>query len=359
MQTVPSHNPGLRGLDETIAALPKIDLHRHLEGSLRFETVRELARLNELNLPPTGQLRTMVQIQEDEPLSFENFLSKFATLRLLYRSPEVIGRITREAVEDAAADNVRYLELRFTPVALSKAQGFPLAKVMDWVVEGAHSAEKDFGVTTRLIVSVNRHESPPLAAQVSYLAIERMEAGVVGLDLAGNEADFPAEPFMNIFQNARRKGLHVTVHAGEWGEGNNVCQALERFEAERIGHGIHILKTPKSLHKALEVGAVFEVCLTSNYQSGALAMDEPHPLFDMLSAGLKVTLNSDDPGVSRINLSHEYLWAMEKSGLTHAQLRDCILTAASAAFLPQEERQALRERLAAEIPPTLPQTPAP
>lgn len=354
MDSVPTSTTGPRDLQEFVQSLPKIDLHRHLEGSLRFETVRELARRNELGLPSTGQLRTLVQIQEDEPLNFENFLSKFSTLRLLYRSPEVIGRIIREAIQDAAADNLRYLELRFTPVALSKAQGFPLSRVIDWVVESARSGEQEFGVTTRLIVSVNRHESPPLAAQVSYLAIERQEDGVVGLDLAGNEADFPAELFTHIFQNARRKGLHVTVHAGEWGEGNNVAQALEAFEAERIGHGIHILQSPNSLKKALQAGAVFEVCLTSNYQSGALAPDEPHPLPQMLAAGLKVTLNSDDPSVSGIDLSHEYRFALEKLGLSLEQLRACILTAASSAFLPPEQRQTLLQRLSAEFPQSYP-----
>ncbi len=123
---------------EFYRSLPKVDLHRHLEGSLRFSTLRELARSQALDLPPTAELRSMVQIQAGEPLTFENFLSKFATLRLFYRSPEIITRITREAIADAAADNVLYLELRFTPVALSKAQGFSLAQVMDWVIDGTH-----------------------------------------------------------------------------------------------------------------------------------------------------------------------------------------------------------------------------
>jgi len=112
---------------------PKVDLHRHLEGSLRFETVRELAREHSLDLPQTGKLRKLVQVQENEPMTFENFLSKFANLRLIYRSPEIITRITQEVIEDAAADNIRYMELRFTPIALSRAQGFPLPDVMDWV----------------------------------------------------------------------------------------------------------------------------------------------------------------------------------------------------------------------------------
>jgi adenosine deaminase len=147
-----------------------VDLHRHLEGSLRFETVQELAHTHGLNVTSTAQLRSMVQVQENEPVTFENFLSKFATLRLLYRSPEIISRITQEAIADAAADNVRYLELRFTPVALGRLRGFPLAQVMDWVIEAATRAR------ARREDTADRQRQPPQASilpPVSLLAAER------------------------------------------------------------------------------------------------------------------------------------------------------------------------------------------
>ncbi len=330
-------------------SLPKVDLHRHLEGSLRFETVRELARAHGMALPPTGQLRTMVQVHEGEPYTFENFLSKFSTLRLFYRSPEIIARVTRETIADAAADNVRYLELRFTPVALSRAQGYSLAEVMDWVIEGARLADRDYGVTTRLIASVNRHESLALAAQVSYLAAERIEQGIVGLDLAGNEADFPAGPFGPIFRSARQKGLRITAHAGEWGPGENVLDALNELEAERIGHGIRVLEHPQALEQARRLGTVFEVCLTSNYQSGAVSDLVRHPMPEMLEKGLNVTLNTDDPSISQISLSDEYRLAVEDLGLSLEQVRGRVLAAARAAFLPEDERRRLEQTLAAEF----------
>lgn len=330
--------------------IPKIELHRHLEGSLRFETVRELARSHGMNLPPTAQLKNMVQVQEQEPLTFENFLSKFHTLRLFYRSPEIISRITREAIADAAADNVRYLELRFTPVALSRAQGFPLAEVMDWVIEGARQGEIDFGVITRLIVSVNRHESVPLAAQVSYLAIERMEDGVVGLDLAGNEAEFHAEPFEKIFKNAKDKGLHITVHAGEWGSGENVAHAIEKMGAERIGHGIRVLESPRAMQLALEHSPAFEVCVTSNYQSGVVGELDTHPIREMIERGLNVTINTDDPSVSQISLSDEYQVLCENLGFTLADIRSRLAVSARAAFLPDKEKELLEQSILRDFP---------
>lgn len=334
---------------EFYEGLPKVDLHRHLEGSLRFETIRELARQQGMDMPPTAQLRTMVQVGEDEPLSFENFLSKFATLRLFYRSPEIISRITYEAIIDAAADNVRHLELRFTPVALSRVQGFSLAEVMDWVIEGRQRALADCGLSAGLIASINRHESVALAAQVSYLAAERIEAGIVGLDLAGNEVDFPAKPFEEVFSAARKNGLHTCVHAGEWGSGENVLHAIREMGAERIGHGIRVLESPEAVELALEKGIPFEVCITSNYQSGAVQMVESHPIMEMNIRGLNVTINSDDPSISRICLSDEYRLACEVLGMNLVALKGCILAAAQASFLPDEGRRALVDTIQEEF----------
>lgn len=335
--------------NEFYKSLPKVDLHRHLEGSLRFETVRELARNHGMDLPATAELRTLVQVQEDEPFTFENFLSKFTTLRMFYRSPEFISRITREAIEDAAVDNIRYLEMRFTPVALSRAEGFPLADVMDWVIEAANQAEEEFNVTTRLIASVNRHESPALAAQVSYLAADRMSSGIVGLDLAGDESTFSAEPFADIFRAAKQNGLGITIHAGEWNTGDNVAQAIEMLEADRIGHGIRVLESNKAIQIARERSTPFEVCITSNYQSGAVSSLDAHPITQMLTKGLNATINTDDPSISQLTLSDEYRLACEVLGMSIEDLQERVLAAAQAAFLPEGDKQLLIRALKEEF----------
>ena len=334
---------------EFYQSLPKVDLHRHLEGSLRFETVREVARSHHLDLPSTGQLRSLVEIQKDEPLTFENFLSKFATLRLLYRSPEIITRITKEAVADAAADNVRYLELRFTPVALSKSQGFPLAQVIDWVIEGARQGEAETGLPTRLIASVNRHEGPALAAQVSYLAVERRNEGIVGLDLAGYEPGFSAEPFPSVFQHAKEAGLRITIHAGEWDHGDNVAEAIKKLDADRIGHGIRVLESPTAVELAQKYQTPFEVCITSNYQSGAVTEMNTHPIVQMLANGLNVTINTDDPSISQISLSDEYRLFCESLNFPLETLRGRVLAAAWTSFLPESERSKLVQAIDEEF----------
>ncbi len=331
--------------------LPKVELHRHLEGSLRLNTMLDVARKHNIDLPEDILgLSNLVQMQDDESFSFRNFLSKFDTLRLFYRSPEVIERITREAVEDAAKDNVRYMELRFTPVALSRAERFPLNEVMDWVIAASQAAAVEYGMVVRLIPSVNRHESPELAEQVAWLAAARQESGVVGIDLAGNEAEFPSEPFHAIFREAHQAGLHLSVHAGEWGPAANIREAIELLDADRIAHGVRVLDAAAVTALARERAVPFEVCVTSNYQSGVVQQPGSHPLPRMIEAGLNVTINTDDPSVSRITLSHEYQVVSEELMVPADALRGCILAAGEAAFLPEDERKNLVKALKKELP---------
>ncbi|HSD83253.1 MAG TPA: adenosine deaminase [Anaerolineae bacterium] len=330
----------------TYRSLPKVELHRHLEGSLRLDTMLDIARQHGLTIPEDVlRLSTLVQIQEEDKFTFQNFLAKFNTLRLFYRSPDAIDRITREAVEDAARDNVKYMELRFTPVALSRAERFPLHDVVDWVISSTKEAADKYGVTVRLIASVNRHESIDLAEQVAWLAVERIKDGMVGLDLAGNEAEFPYQPFYGIFKEAKQAGLHLTIHAGEWGPAQHVKDAIEEMDAERIGHGVRVLEDRHTVELARERCTAFEVCVTSNYQSGVVQSLETHPLIKMLEAGLNVTINTDDPSISRITLSHEYYTACEDLHLPQTILRERIAAAAQACFLPDSEKENLVDQL--------------
>ncbi len=334
----------------TIESMPKVELHRHLEGSLRVSTLIDIARQHSITVPTSlMRLSTLVQVQREEPYNFENFLAKFNTLRLFYRSPEVIHRVTTEAIEDAAKDKVKYMELRFTPVALSRAERFPLADVVDWVCESTREASKKFNIGVRLIPSVNRHESPELAEQVAWLSAGRMEKGIAGLDLAGNEAQFPAEPFIGIFREAKQSGLKVAVHAGEWGGPENVRQAIEQFDADRIGHGVRVMEDEYTVTLARDRQTCFEVCITSNYQTGAVKDLSEHPLKKMIAAGLNVTLNTDDPSISQITLSNEYKVAEENLGLPMETIRDCVLAAARSSFLPESEKKTLVEQLSKQL----------
>jgi adenosine deaminase len=334
----------------TYRAFPKVELHRHLEGSLRLETMLDVARQHGITIPADVlRLSTLVQVQEEDKFTFQNFLGKFNTLRLFYRSPDVIHRITYEAIEDAAKDNVKYMELRFTPVALSRAERFPLQDVIDWVMTSAKDAARKCGVIVRLIASVNRHESADLAEEVAWISAEYISDGIVGLDLAGNEAEFPTKPFHGIFREAKQAGLHVTIHAGEWGPASNVKEAIEELGAERIGHGVRVLEDKDIAALAHERGTAFEVCMTSNYQSGVVKSLDTHPLMRMFDAGINLTINTDDPSISRITLSHEYYAACEDLHMPQNTLKQRILAAAQAGFLATDEKEKLVKQLTKDL----------
>jgi len=334
-----------------VTLMPKIDLHRHFEGSLRLSTLLEIAREFELDLPVGNleDLRPYVQVTDDPP-DHELFLSKFEVLRHFYRSPEIIHRLVYEAVADAAADNVQYLELRFSPQALSRVRGFSLAEVTDWVIDAVQDASRDYKIQVGLIVTMVRHDPLEQARQVAQVAFDRHEKGIVGLDLAGNEVKFPSAPFAPIFAEAKQLGMGITVHAGEWSSAAGVRDAVLNLHADRIGHGVRTIENSQVLRLVKERNVAFEVCLTSNLQTGVVRQFSHHPLVDMLDLGLAATLNTDDPTVSNCVLSDEYRIAIDELNLTYADLRQMTLNAARAAFLPEGERQQLVAHFARQLP---------
>jgi adenosine deaminase len=327
----------------TIRAMPKIELHRHLEGSVRLETLLSIAVEHDITLPrfdPDG-LRPFVQIMPGEPHDWQNFLSKFHVLRQFYRSPEIIKRVASEAVADAAADNIKYMELRFTPQALNNIIGCSYEEVVGWVAEAVQEMSAKHQIQVKLILSMNRHESVEIGERVLEAALAHCHSGVVGVDLAGQEAGFSAEPFCPLFAQAKEAGLGVTIHAGEWDGASNVRNAVESLSADRIGHGIRALEDPSVVALLVERGTVLEVCPTSNVQSGVIPSMEKHPLPHLFHQRVRTTINTDDPVVSGITLSDELTCAVANMKLSLDEVKQNILTSAQSAFLPQPEREAL------------------
>ena len=334
---------GDAGLHAALARLPKIDLHRHLEGSLRLSSLFDIAQAYDLDLPARSlaELRPYVQVAGEEH-SFRNFLDKFNILRRFYQSPEIIQRLTYEAVEDAARDHVRYLELRFTPPALAKSRNFPLGEVSDWVIAAVERACRAYpAIQVQLIISLNRHEPLEIAERVTQLAIDRQDRGIVGLDLAGDEVNYPAAPFAGVFRAARAAGLGLVAHAGEWTGAEAVSEAIEVLGVQRVGHGVRVVDDPGLAARARERGVVFEVCVTSNLQSGVIEHLADHPLRQMIALGLPATLNTDDPAVSDITLSSEYSAVVDELGFSLADVKQFILNAAQGALLPPTARAEL------------------
>ena len=335
------------GLFESLKRLPKIDLHRHLEGSLRLGTLVDIARDYRLDLPgyTVDHIRRLVQMMPDDERKADIFISKFDTLRTFYRSPEIISRIAYEVVADAAADNIIYLELRFTPVALARQMAFSFAEVTSWVIDAVTRAEADFGIDVRLLVSMNRHESVELGERFVDIAVENMGRGVVGLDLAGAENRFPGAPFESVFRNARQAGLSITAHAAEWAGPQSAVEAVEKLGAVRLGHGVRVVEDPRVVAFLRDRGIAFEVCPTSNVQTGVCPSLADHPLRDMYDMGLLTTINTDDPSISGISLTDEYVGAVKYLGFTLGDLRQHLLNAARVAFISPLERERLINRV--------------
>ena len=324
-----------------LKSFPKIDLHRHLEGSIRVDTLREVAAKYNIPLPISEDLSKLVQVQKNETHNMENFLDKFRVLRHFYQSGEIIRRLAYEAVADAAIDGISYIEIMFTPVALSTDKHFPLDEVMDWVIDGTQKAGREYGNKFKLIASVNRHENPDLAERVALLAAQRLHNGIAALNLAGNEAQYSAKPFIPIFEQARRNGLGLTVHAGEWGGAGNVQEAILDLKADRIGHGVRVIDDPQVLALAQQKQTLFEVCLSSNLLSGVIQDISGHPIKKMMQAGLNICLNTDDPGVEGVTLSDEFYLAHTAFGLLPIDLAAFNKAAIRASFLTDEEKESL------------------
>lgn len=294
----------------------------------------------EIPVQDSDSLRPLVQVT-NEPPSSRSFLAKFKMLRRFYRSPEAVARLAYEAVHDAAADNVRYLELRFSPQALARVQGFSYSEVTDWVIDAATQASQDFDIQVRFIVTIVRHDPLKSARQVADAAFSRLDKGVVGLDLAGDEVYYPMTPFRDIFVEARNLGMGVTIHAGEWSGAGSVEEAIVGLGADRLGHGVRAVENSKTIRLIRQRSVTLEICLTSNIQTGVVHNINHHPLSDLLDLGVLTTLNTDDPSVSDSTLTDEFYVAVQELNLGYTELRQMTLNAASAAFLPGNQRREL------------------
>ncbi len=325
--------------------LPKIDLHRHLEGSLRLNTLTELAREHRIDLPSydVEQLRPYVQMTDDPP-DFHRFLEKFQLLRRFYTSKEAVQRLAREAILDAAQDNVRYLELRFNPVALSRVQDFPLWKVVEWVIAAVDEAQADVHTRACLILQIGRDEPLKVANEIVDLAIAYRGPLLRGIDLAGDEVRYPPQRFEAAFRRAREAGVRITVHAGEAVGSDSVRDAVEILGAERIGHGIQSVENSEVVQMLYEKHITLEVCPTSNLHTGVVRGVALHPLADIFRLRLRATINTDDPSVSATTLTNEYVVGMTAMHLQKAHIFQAIRNAIEGAFIPDAERPALKEQ---------------
>lgn len=323
--------------------LPLTDLHRHLDGNIRIETILDLGQKFGLELPAYDleALRPHVQIVEAEP-SLVAFLSKLDWGVAVLGDLDACRRVAYENVQDAMNAQIDYTELRFSPYYMAMKHNLSIAGVVEAVVDGVEAGCKDFGIKANLIGIMSRTFGQD-ACQQELDGLLTQKSKLVAIDLAGDELGQPGDRFVTHFKQVRDAGLRVTVHAGEAAGAESMWQAINELGAVRIGHGVKAIEDPKLMEFLAKNNIGIESCLTSNIQTSTVASFESHPIKTFLEYGVKVCLNTDDPAVEGIELPHEYEVAAPKVGLTQEQLRQIQINGLDLAFLSDAEKQALRD----------------
>ncbi len=327
--------------------LPLTDIHRHLDGNIRAQTILDLGREFNLTLPATTLelLRPHVQVTQTEP-DLVSFLNKLDWGVKVLGSLEACRRIAQENVEDAARAGIHYAELRFSPGYMAMTHNLPVAGVVEAVIDGVRAGCQQHNIDVRLIGIMSR----TFGEEACLRELEGLLAhrdGITALDLAGDELGFPGSQFLSHFNRARDAGFRITVHAGEAAGPESIWQAIRELGAERIGHGVKAVDDPALMDflAAHKIGV--ESCLTSNIQTSTVASLAQHPLAKFLEHGILATINTDDPAVQGIELPYEYEVAAPQAGLSLAQIRTAQENGLKIAFLTEAEKDAVRARVAA------------
>lgn len=320
---------------------PLVELHRHLDGNVRLSTILDIGLKHNLGLPAdtVEGLRPYVQVVEPKP-SILDFFQKFEWLTKAMVDTDACRRIAYENVEDAYNEGIDHIELRFSPLFMAETHQLDPAGVVAAVVEGVQEARRKLPIKVNLIGILTRTYGVEGAWQELNALLTRKD-DIIALDLAGDELHFPGELFVEHFKKARDAGWHAAPHAGEALGPESVWQALRELGAERIGHAVHAVQDPALLDYLAEQQIGIESNLTSNVQTSTVLSYAAHPLKTFLERGIPATINTDDPGISAIDISYEYTMAVEKVGLSVEQVRQAQRNAPAVAFLTEEEKQAL------------------
>ena len=320
-------------------ALPLVDLHRHLDGNIRPQTILDLALQHDIALPATNlqALIPLVQIQ-DKTSDLLAFLQRLDYGVSVLANTEACYRIAKENIQDAAREKLDYVELRFSPYYMGQSHNLPVGDVVAAVIQGVEDGQKEFGVKANLIGILSR----TFGADICHQELDGLLAhknNITALDLAGDELGFPAEWFVDHFKQAQKADWRITVHAGEADGPDSISRAINLLGAERIGHGVAAAQDPTLMEMLADKQIPIESCPTSNYQTATVANLATHPMKTFIEKGLCVTLNTDDPGVSAIDLAHEYSVAHDVIGLSKEQLSTVQKNGLAAAFLSDAEKR--------------------
>ncbi|WP_242345267.1 adenosine deaminase [Anaeromyxobacter terrae] len=345
--------------DELLRALPKTDLHCHLDGSLRLGTLLELGEAQGVRLPadtPEGLARAVRMGAQCE--SLEEYLTAFDVTLSVLQTEDALRRVAHELALDCAAENVRYLEVRYSPV-LHTRQGLKPTAIVDAVLDGLRAANRETGIRSNVIICGIRHIDPQTSVRLAELAVAYKGKGVVGFDLAGAEEGHPARRHREAVQLILDNNVNVTIHAGEAFGPESIAQAVHTCGAHRIGHGVRLRENGDLLNYLNDHRIPLEMCPSSNVQTRSVADYESHPLKFYFDFGLRVTLNTDNRLITDTSLTKELRLAHERMGFTLEDLCTLLVQGFKSAFLPFREKAELLRDVNAEIAAVLARFAAP
>jgi adenosine deaminase len=349
----PEVPPRLQVTEEVLRALPKTDLHCHLDGSMRLETILQLAEQQKVKLPadtPEGLAKAIHMGEVCQNL--EEYLVAFDVTLSVLQTEEALYRAAYELALDAAAENVRYLEVRYSP-ALHQQKGLSMTAIVDAVLEGLRDAKHEVGIKSGVLICGIRHINPQTSVRLAELAVAYKNKGVKGYDLAGAEYDFPAKAHKEAFQLILNNNVNCTCHAGEAYGPESIAQALHLIGAHRIGHGTRLREDGDLLNYVNDHRIPMEICPSSNVQTNAVPDLASHPIHFYFNYGLRVTVNTDNRLITDTTVTKE-LWLLHKHlGFTLEDLTTMIVSGFKSAFLPYREKADLLAAVNTEIAETL------
>jgi adenosine deaminase len=335
--------------DKLLKELPKVELHCHLDGSLRVDTILDLASKQNIPLPSSNphNLKKMLSIGEKR-VTLEEYISRFDITLSVMQTPDSLSRIAYELIEDVASENVRYIEVRYSPI-LHTTRGMTLEEAITSVKNGLKKGEKDFGVKSGIIVCGIRHISPEASLKLADLCVKFKNDGVVGFDLAGAEENFPAKDHREAFYMILNHNINATIHAGEAFGPSSIHQAVHYCGAHRIGHGTRLKEDQDLMNYINNHRITMEVCLTSNWHTYTVKSLKEHPLRYYYDRGIRVTLNTDNRLMSDTTLTKEFRIARDLFNFQLHDFREVTIIAMKAAFLPHLERKEMIKNIANEM----------
>ncbi len=334
---------------EFIEKLPKTDLHVHLDGSIRISTIVNLAKKQKIKLPvDTEEELKKIVCCDENCKSLDEYLRAFDITLSVMQTEDALIRTAFELAEDAAKENIRYLEVRYSPI-LHTQKGLKLTVISDAVLKGLRKAEKKYNIRAGVIICGIRNMDPDKSLKLAKLAVAYKNKGVIGFDLAGAEYNYPAKDHMEAFYLALNNNINITIHAGEAYGPKSIHEALHYCGTHRIGHGTRLIEDGDLLNYVNDHRIPLEICLKSNMHTKSVPSLKKHPLNFYFDYGLRVTINTDNRLVSDTTLTDEYMIAVKELGLDYADIKNVIINGFKSAFIPYRERVVLLNKALAEM----------